>query len=341
MAILLDLQLSDVGGWVVLARLKHDLRTRHIPVHVISATGDQHRSLERGAIGFLAKPARTEQLAAVLTELIEFAGRQVRELLIVDPDEARLAAMVELIGDTDVHSTTVPNAEQALAQLERRSFDCMVLGLPDDNGLGLLAQLVGALQQRRIPVVLHMHRALSEAEEQQFRSLAERVAVRRARSLEQVLDETARFLHRVVDRLPEPKREILRRLSHTDTSLAGRKVMVVDDDVRNIFAITAILEQHEISVAYAENGADALRKLDEQRDVELVLMDIMMPEMDGYEATRRIRASLDLRDLPIIALTAKAMKGDREQCVQAGASDYITKPINSDQLISLLRVWLG
>jgi HAMP domain-containing protein/signal transduction histidine kinase/DNA-binding response OmpR family regulator len=340
--ILLDLQLPDMGGWVVLDRLKHDLRTRHIPIQVVSAGGVERRSLERGALTSLEKPIRTEQLAAALTELRDFIERPVKQLLLVEHDEVQRETICGLIGDGDVQITPVASAEQALGLIESRSFDCMILGLElrGVTGLELLDRIAHRPERRRMPIVIYAAKDLSETEDQQIRRLAERVIIRRVRSPERLFDETALFLHRVPDRLPEDKRETLRRLSRSDTSLVGRKVLVVDDDVRNIFAITAILEQHDISVIYAENGADALRRLDEQRDVELVLMDIMMPEMDGYEATRRIRASLALRDLPIIALTAKAMKGDREQCVQAGASDYITKPIDPDQLISLLRVWL-
>jgi CheY-like chemotaxis protein len=341
-AILLDLQLPDMGGWVVLDRFKHDLRTRHIPIHVVSASGMERRSLERGALACLEKPVRTEQVSAALTELRDFIERAVKQLLIVEPDELERDSLVELLGDVDLQISVAAGPEQAFALIESRSFDCMVLALDKLEGaeLELLDRIALRPERRRMPIIIYAKQAPSEAEQLQLRRLGERVTIRRVRSPERLFDETALFLHRAPERLPEAKRETLRRLSRSDAALAGRKVMVVDDDVRNIFAITAILEQHEVSVVYAENGADALRKLDQQRDVELVLMDIMMPEMDGYEATRRIRSNLAMRDLPIIALTAKAMKGDREQCVQAGASDYITKPIDPDQLISLLRVWL-
>src|SRR5690606_18331402 len=313
-----------------------------IPVHIISATPAERRSLERGALSFLSKPATEAQVRVALQEIRSFIERGVKKLLVVERDQAERDGIVELVGNGDVECVAVGRAEEALQALEAERFDCMVLELelPDMGGLELIERVQQLPHGQRLPILIYTQQPLSKEEEAELRRVSDTTLVRGVRSPERLLDQTALFLHRVQDQLPEKKREILRRLSHTDPALFGRKVMVVDDDVRNIFAITTILEQYRMKVVYAENGADALAKLQRERDVELVLMDIMMPEMDGYEATRRIRGMPVLSGLPIIALTAKAMKGDREKCIQAGASDYITKPIDPDQLVSLLRVWL-
>jgi CheY-like chemotaxis protein len=262
-------------------------------------------------------------------------------LLIVEDDETQRRALVELVGDSDVSTTAVDSGEAALAALEQQPFDCMVLDLklPGISGVELIKAVKEREAWRRTPIVVYTGQELSREEESELRRLAETIIVKDVRSPERLLDETALFLHRVEAKLPMAKRQILRRLTETDPALENKRVLVVDDDARNLFAITTILEQHAMKMVYAENGAEALRKLDEH-EVDVVLMDIMMPEMDGYEATRRIRADRRFAKLPIIALTAKAMQGDREKCIQAGASDYITKPIDSDQLVSLLRVWL-
>ncbi|MCX4247083.1 HAMP domain-containing protein [Paraliomyxa miuraensis] len=341
-AITLELHLSDMDGWVVLDRLKHDPRTRHIPVHVISATSARQRSLEYGALAYMSKPATTEQLAAALEQIRSFIDREVKSLIIVGGDRTQRDAIVELVGNGDVEHVVVESTEEAMRALDTATFDCMVLdlGLQDRRGFELLESLQRSSELRRLPILVYGEEALSADEQARLRRLGENLLVRDVRSPERLLDETSLFLHRVQERLPEKKREILRRLAYQDPVLSGRKVLVVDDDVRNIFAITTVLEQYDMRVSYAENGVDALAKLQQDDEVDLVLMDIMMPEMDGYEASRRIRGLPRLSRLPIIALTAKAMKGDREKCIRAGASDYITKPVDPDQLISLLRVWL-
>ena len=215
------------------------------------------------------------------------------------------------------------------------------LRLPGMTGFELIEGHQGAARRsRRMPIIVYTGKELTREEETELRQLAETIIVKDVRSPERLLDETALFLHRVEAKLPQPKREMLRRLAESDPALAGKKVLLVDDDARNLFALTTMLEQHEMKVVYAENGQQALDKLASEPDIDIVLMDIMMPEMDGYEATRRIRAQTQYAKLPVIALTAKAMKGDREKCIQAGASDYITKPVDADQLVSLLRVWL-
>jgi len=247
-----------------------------------------------------------------------------------------------LIGNGDVHTTAVESAEEALELLEQEPFDCMVidLKLPGMSGLDLMRAVKERPALKRLPIVVYTGKELTRQEDSELRKLAETIIVKDVRSPERLLDETALFLHRVEAKLPQPKREMLRRALENDTSLAGRKVLVVDDDARNLFALTAILERYEIRVSYGDTGRQALDALATDDTIELVLMDIMMPEMDGYEATRRIRAQSKFSKLPIIALTAKAMKEDRQKCIDAGASDYITKPVDPDQLLSLLRVWL-
>jgi len=341
-AITLDLRLPDMDGWVVLDQLKHDPQTRHIPVHVISASDEERRSLDSGAIAYLRKPAEKEAVETALGRIQNFLERRVGRLLVVEDDEVQRKSIVELIGDGDVVTEAVESGEAALAALERDPYDCVVLDLrlPGMSGLELMKAIRDRPALRRMPIIVYTGKELSREEESELRMLSESIIVKDVRSPERLLDETALFLHRVEANLPDPKREILRRLTESDPALSGKKVLLVDDDARNLFAITTILEQHEMKVVYAENGQQALDKLAADADINIVLMDIMMPEMDGYEATRRIRAQQRYAKLPIIALTAKAMKGDREKCIEAGASDYITKPIDANQLVSLLRVWL-
>jgi HAMP domain-containing protein/CheY-like chemotaxis protein len=341
-AITLDLRLPDMDGWVLLDQLKHDTDIRHIPVHVISASDEERRGLECGAIAFLRKPVEVEALEAALARIKTVVEQRVKRLLIVEDDDVQRKALVDLIGDGDVAVTAVDSAEAALAALAEQAFDCMVLDLrlPGMTGVELIKKAKAGLASQRMPVIVYTGKDLTREEETELRQVSESIIVKDVRSPERLLDETALFLHRVESNLPAPSREILRRLTETDPALVGKTVLLVDDDARNLFAITTILEQHEMKVVYAENGQDALDKLAANEQIDIVLMDIMMPEMDGYEATRRIRSQDRYGKLPVIALTAKAMQSDREKCIQAGASDYITKPVDPDQLVSLLRVWL-
>jgi HAMP domain-containing protein/CheY-like chemotaxis protein len=343
-AITLDLRLPDMDGFVVLDQLKHTPSTRHIPVHVISGADDIGRGLERGAIAVLQKPVAAEALEDAMHAIEKFLTRQVKHLLVVEDDAVQRGSLVELIGgDTeDVQVVAVDSGEAAISELEKQSFDCMVLDLrlPGMSGLELITRVKDHAAWRRTPIIVYTGKELTREEDTELRRITDTIIVKDVRSPERLLDETALFLHRVEAKLPNAKRQMLRRLSESDPALAGRRVLLVDDDARNLFAITTILEQHEMAVAYAENGQQALDKLANNGQFDIVLMDIMMPEMDGYEATRRIRAQPQHAKLPIIALTAKAMQGDREKCIQAGASDYITKPVDADQLVSLLRVWL-
>jgi len=341
-AITLDLRLPDLDGWVLLDRLKHDPATRHIPVQIVSGLDAERRSLQSGALGFFQKPVAAETLEAGLREVQAFVDKRVKQLLVVEDDPVQSQAISDLIGDTDVETTTVSSGEVALASLADKSFDCVVLDLrlPGMSGFDLIERIKADPSHRRLPVIVYTGRDLTEEDRARLHGLAQTVIVKDVTTMERLLDETALFLHRVEANLAERKRRVLRRLAKSDPSLAERTVLVVDDDVRNIFALTSLLEGHKMNVLYAENGKRALAKLDEHPDIDIVLMDIMMPEMDGYEAVRRIREQPKWHELPVIALTAKAMKGDREKCLEAGASDYITKPVDADQLLSLLRVWL-
>ncbi|BAY65203.1 multi-sensor hybrid histidine kinase [Calothrix brevissima NIES-22] len=341
-AITLDVCMPDLDGWMVLDRLKHNGETRHIPVHILSIDDRQQRGLELGAIAYLQKPVSKEQLTGALTDIKAFLARKVKNLLIIEDDPVQARSIIELIGNGDVQSTAVNTAAEALATLRSQRIDCIVLdlGLPDMNGLELIEQIKQQPDLVKIPIIVYTGKELSRPEETQLRRLAETIIIKDVRSPERLLDETALFLHRIQANLPQSKRQILEQLRNSDTILAHKKILIIDDDVRNIFAITSLLESYQMQVIFAENGRDGIAILQANSDVNAVLMDIMMPEMDGYEATRAIRQQVQFRSLPIIALTAKAMQGDREKCIAAGASDYLTKPVDTEQLLSLLRVWL-
>ncbi|CAN5728527.1 HAMP domain-containing protein [soil metagenome] len=342
-AITLDINLPVLDGWSVLDRLKHDPETRHIPVHIISMLDEAHRGMRLGAMAHLPKPVDREALEGAFTAIAGFIARTVKNLLVVEDDDVERQSIVELIGNGDVKTTAVATGEEALAAMSAQPFDCLVLdlGLSDMTGFELLERMKDDPRLSQIPVIVYTGKELSKKEETELRRLAETIIIKDVKSPDRLLDETALFLHRVERDLPAEKRRMLADLHQHDPSLAGRKALVVDDDIRNIFALTSVLEQHQMEVSYAENGRDGIRMLQETPGIDIVLMDVMMPEMDGYEAMRRVRGIQKFRNLPIIALTAKAMMGDREKCIDAGASDYITKPVDTEQLVSLMRVWLS
>jgi len=350
-AITLDIQLPDTSGWAVpdasgwavLDQLKHEPTTRHIPVHVISVEEEAERGLKLGAIGYTHKPADKEALAQAFTRMEDFLARKVKNLLVVEDDPAERDRIVELIGHGDVQITTAANGSDALAALKATRFDCLVLdlGLPDTTGFEVLEEIKKDPSLRALPIIVYTARQLTRERENRLKKDTESMIVKDVRSPERLLDEVTLFLHQVEADLPESKRTILEQVRKTDPLLAGKKVLIVDDDVRNIFSLTAVLERHRMQVLSAENGKDAIDLLKKTPDVEIVLMDVMMPEMDGYDAMRAIRKLPQFKSLPIISLTAKVMKGDHEKCIEAGASDYIPKPVNTEQLLSLLRVWLN
>ena len=341
-AITLDIFLPDMLGWTVLARLKQDSTTRHIPVQVVTVEEERHHSIERGAFSYLAKPADNESIAAALQRIKDYTLPRVKKLLVVEDDAAERMGIEELIRHDDVAIDTVGSGGEALAALRDGDYDCAVLDLrlPDMSGFELLDRIqeIPALQE--LPIVVFTGKDLSAEEDRRLKKAAKSVIIKGVESPERLLDETALFLHRVIADLPPAKRRMVQRLHESDETLRDKRVLVVDDDVRNIFALSSVLERHGMEVVTAGTGQEAIEKVAGDSGIDLVLMDIMMPGMDGYDTMRAIREDPDSRALPIIALTAKAMKGDREKCLEAGASDYLAKPVVTDQLLGVLRQWL-
>jgi CheY-like chemotaxis protein/signal transduction histidine kinase/HAMP domain-containing protein len=341
-AVSLDIFLPDMLGWTVLNELKRDAATRHIPVQIVTVEEERQHGLERGALAYLNKPVTTEGLETAFDRIKQFTAPRVRRLLVVEDDAAEQLSIVSLIAHDDVAIVAVGTGAEALAAMRASVFDCVVLDLrlPDVSGFDLLAEIQQDESLREVPIVVFTGQELSDDEQAGLRRMAKSIVLKGVESPERLFDETALFLHRVVADLPEPKRRMLERLHGSDEALAGKRVLVVDDDVRNIFALSSVLERHGMRVVAATTGAEAIDLIERTPDLALALMDIMMPEIDGYETVRRIRSMPQRRLLPIIALTAKAMKGDREKCLEAGASDYIAKPVNTEQLLSLLKMWL-
>jgi CheY-like chemotaxis protein/HAMP domain-containing protein len=341
-AVSLDVFLPDMLGWTVLTQLKQDPDTRHIPVQLLTLEEDRRHGLARGAFSFLTKPTSPEHISAGLGRLKDFAAPRRKRLLLVEDDPAEQLAIGELLGHTDVDIVVADTGAAALAALKEDACDCVVLDLrlPDMSGFEILQYMSHDPKAADVPVVVFTGRALSAEEEAHLQTLARSVVVKGVESPERLLDETALFLHRVIADLPPEKRAMLERLHRTDDDLLGRVVLVVDDDVRNIFALSSVLERRGMRVLTASTGREAIALLEGTPDVSIVLMDIMMPEMDGYETMHVIRRNPAFQRLPIVALTAKAMKGDRERCLEAGASDYLAKPVNTEQLLSSLRQWL-
>ncbi|OKH55206.1 hypothetical protein NIES2101_04375 [Calothrix sp. HK-06] len=343
-AILLDIDLPGIDGWMVLDRLKHDVNTRHIPVHVMTVEDGKQRSLQQGAMAYLQKPVTREEISNALNRIKVFVERPMKYLLVAEDDETQRQSIIELIGgdDGDVNITGVGTAEDALLSIRSRRFDCMVLdlGLPDMDGFELIELIKKEKNGESLPIIIYTGKEITKAQEFELRRIAETIIIKDVNSPERLLAETSLFLHRVQAELPATQQKILEKLQSRDSILTTKKVLIVDDDVRNIFALTGLLEKYSMQVIYAENGKEGIEVLQQNPDINVILMDIMMPEMDGYETTRQIRQNHQFKSLPIIALTAKAMQGDREKCIEAGASDYITKPVDTEQLLSLLRVWL-
>ncbi len=341
-AISLDIFLPDMLGWTVLARLKQSPELRHIPVQIVTVDEERHHSLERGAFAYLAKPATTELIGEALERIRQYTQPRTKRLLVVEDDARERMSIEELIGHDDLTIEGADSGAEALEKLKGGEYDCIVLDLrlPDMTGFELLEKIQAEPELRDVPVVVFTGKELTAEEDKQLRRVAKSVVIKGVESPERLLDETALFLHRVIAKLPPAKQRMVQRLHQSDETLRGKRVLVVDDDVRNIFALSSVLERHGIDVLTASNGQEAIDKVGEDADIDLVLMDIMMPGLDGYDTTRAIRARPDTRALPIIALTAKAMKGDREKCLEAGASDYLAKPVVTDELLAALRQWL-
>ncbi|HVL76888.1 MAG TPA: response regulator, partial [Noviherbaspirillum sp.] len=342
LAILLDLDMGKAMGVTVLERLKRDPATRHIPVHALSAAGERENVLQKGAMSFLRKPVGDEQLEAAFADIQQFNSRERRNLLVVEDDATQRESIVQLLAAHDVNIVAVGSGREALEALGESPFDCVVvdLSLPDIDGFDLLSRIGSEPGLQDLPIVVYTARDLTRKEAAQLKRLAQTVVLKDVRSPERLLDETALFLHRAPAGMSAPQRRMLEDMRAASSSLSGRKVLIVDDDLRNIFALSSVLERQHMKVLFAENGKDGIEVLKKEPDIEIVLMDIMMPEMDGYDTMRAIRRIQRFKDLPIITLTAKAMKGDRDKCLAAGASDYITKPVDVGQLLALMRVWL-
>jgi CheY-like chemotaxis protein/signal transduction histidine kinase/CHASE3 domain sensor protein len=341
-AIILDIKLPVMDGTEVLRHLKNDPQLRHIPVQIISGYDKRKEGMDLGAFDFIRKPITSNDLKNTFDKIEDFISRKLKKLLIVEDNEVQNKAIRELIGNGDVKSFSAYSGKEAFEMLNNDIFDCVIvdLGLPDMSGFDLLEKIKSNDQLRKVPIIIYTGRDLSKEENTHLMKFANTVVLKTANSHERLLDETMLFLHRVEARLPKEKQNIIRKLHKTDEVLRNKKVLVVDDDIRNIYSLTNVLEEEGMKCFTAENGKAALKSLKENPSIDIILMDIMMPEMDGYEATKAIRSLAKYEKLPIVALTAKAMKGDREKCLQAGMSDYVSKPVNIEQLISLMRVWL-
>jgi HAMP domain-containing protein/CheY-like chemotaxis protein/signal transduction histidine kinase len=341
-AVSLDIFLPDMLGWTVLSQIKQDPTTRHIPVQIVTLDEDRQHGLTRGAFGFITKTTTPESLGAAFSKIKDYAAPRLRRLLVVEDDAAEQLSIRALLEHNDIEIASVGTGQEALAVLRDQPFDCVVLDLrlPDMSGFEVLENLSQEQSLRDLPIVVFTGKELTPDEDARLHSIARSIVVKGVESPERLLDETALFLHRVMANLPVEKQQMIERLHRSDEDLLGRPVLVVDDDVRNIFALSSVLERRGMKVVSASNGHEAIATLQSQNEVSIVLMDIMMPGMDGYETIRAIRLDPKYRRLPIIALTAKAMKGDREKCLEAGASDYLAKPVNTEQLLSALRIWL-
>jgi len=341
-AIILDVNLPDHLGLTALDRLKQNSVTRHIPVHMMSVEDYSRMALSMGAAGYLLKPVKREEIVTVLTSLKERFSR-MRRLLVVEDDPVQRDAVIALLSSQDVEIVGAETVADARKQLAAGSFDCVVtdLSLPDASGYDLLEHMANDDTYAFPPVIVYTGRSLTPDEEQRLRRFSSSIIVKGARSPERLLDEVSLFLHQVEATLPVERQRMLRQARDREAAFDGRKILVAEDDVRNIFALTSILEPKGCTLFIARNGREALDHLERTPDIDLVLMDIMMPEMDGLEATRQIRKRPEKWNrVPIIALTAKAMNDDRELCIKAGANDYVAKPLNVEILLSLVRVWL-
>ncbi|WP_320045173.1 response regulator [uncultured Desulfobacter sp.] len=341
-AIILDIGLPGIDGWTVMERLKNNSSLSHIPVHFMSANEGTMDAMRMGAIGFLSKPISIVKVDETFATIENIIAKPIKNLLIVEDDPIQSKSMKALIGNGDVVTTIVSTGEEAYQKLSEGLFDCMVLdlGLEDMSGFELLEKIDKNYLLSKIPVIVYTGRELSEKEDKQLRRYTESIIIKGAKSPERLLEESALFLHRVESNLPKDKQKILKMVHAKETVLGEKTILVADDDIRNIFALSSILEEKGMTVIVARDGVEALEKVKKHKEIDIVLMDIMMPNMDGYEAIKKIRKDIRNKKLPIIALTAKAMKGDRNKCIDAGANDYLAKPVDTDKLVAMLRVWL-
>ena len=342
-AVTLDIALPDMGGWTILDRLKHDPETRHIPVHVISGDDNRRRGLALGAMTFLEKTATRDSLATTFETIEHSIAPRTRKMLMISGDEAAMMDVLNTLDGADVEIRTAATGGEGLAIAAEEYLDCVIvdLNVPGGSAIKIIEDIQKQNAAQVTPCVVYATRGLTEEEDIELRWAARSGMVRYAPTLARLLDETTLMSHRNEKALSQTQGEMLRELRQTDATLAGKKVLVVDDDLRNIFALTSVLEHHDLQVVHAENGRAGIELLERNPGIDIVLMDIMMPEMDGYQTMRAIRKIPRFKSLPIIALTAKAMKGDRDKCIEAGASDYVTKPVDLEQLFSVMRVWVS
>jgi len=341
-AIILDLGLPGIDGYEVMNRLKKNINTRHIPVHIISASDKSLKAMKMGAIGFLQKPVNESKLNDVFKKIENIISKPIKKILIVEDEELMRKSIVNLLGDGNVLITAVESGEEAYDLLKKNKYECMVLdlGLKELSGFELLEKVRKHKKSKDLPVIIYTGKELSKEDDEKLQKYADSIILKGARSFERLLQETTLFLHQVESDMPIDKQKLLNIFHQDESVLVNKKILIVDDDMRNVFALSSVLEERKMTVIVGKNGKEGIDRLKTTPDIDLILMDIMMPEMDGYEAISIIRKFDKFKDIPIIALTAKAMKGDREKCIAAGANEYLSKPIIEEKLISLLRVWL-
>jgi CheY-like chemotaxis protein len=339
-AMTLDVKLPDTSGWKVIDLLRNDLNYRHIPIHVISGEENRVLALKRGARSFLLKPLGNDALNELFDDIIKFNGKKEKNVLVVEDNEIDSSQIAKVLKGDDVHVHIANTGKQAFEMMEQQEFDCIILDytLPDISGPDLVHK-VGKTKKKLTPVIIYSAKDFNRHELAQLNQNSNSVLLKGVNSIEHLLEETVTHLHIAHKDLAPEKRRIIENIRSKEDILTSKTVLVVDDDVRNLFALTTVFERYNINVITAESGKEAIQILNENNKIEMVLMDIMMPEMDGYETTQKIRREHKNSSLPIIAVTAKAMKGDRQKCIDAGASDYITKPVKIDQLLSLMRLW--
>jgi CheY-like chemotaxis protein len=340
-AITLDVKLPDTSGWKVLDLLRNDLNYRHIPIYLISGEENRSLALKRGARSFLMKPLDNDSLNELFDDIVSFANKQTRKILVVEDNELESSQIAKMLESDKVEVTIAPTGKKALKQIASKDYDCIILDytLPDISG-GELVNQVGEAKKKLTPVIMYSAKDFSKTELNQINRTSNKVILKGVNSLEHLLEETVLNMHYSHKELPPEKRRVIENIRMKEDILTGKNILVVDDDVRNLFALTTVFERYNVNVVTAESGKEAIQIIsDDNPKIDMVLMDIMMPEMDGYETTQKIRREHKNSTLPIIAVTAKAMKGDRQKCIEAGASDYITKPLKIDQLLSLMRIW--
>ena len=341
-AIIIDLNMPDMNGWKILDRLKTDFTLRHIPVYIISEEDERNKALKRGARNFLLKPVKNESLSYLFNDIHDFKNKKIKNLLVVNDNERDLNRILQAVQSSDIQVISANTAKEAAAHMMERSFDCIILDLvlPDADGLDIISDLENTITGQETAIIIHSAGEVNKTQIAKLNRFIHRIITKSAASLDELVDQTALFMHRCHKDLPDVMRERIESFYLREDILSGKKVLIVDDDVRNLFALTTVLERFGLDVIVAESGQEAIDVLTKEKAIEIVLMDIVMPEMDGYETMKNIRKNDKHKDLTIIAVTAKAMKGDRQRCIESGASDYITKPVNVEQLSSLMREWL-